>query len=142
MVFPITGQKSFLYYWRCQYFRRSFWETMNAAGVMQVPLVMIVWDDGYGISVPVEYQTIKSSISRALEGFIGEKEGEGIQIFTAKGWDYTELCSVFEKATTIARTYSTPVLVHVHELTQPQGHSSSGSQERYKNKERLSGKDP
>lgn len=72
--FPITGQKSFLYYWRCQYFRRSFWETMNAAGVMQVPLVMIVWDDGYGISVPVEYQTIKSSISRALEGFIGEKK--------------------------------------------------------------------
>lgn len=114
-----------------------FWETMNAAGVMQVPLVMIVWDDGYGISVPVEYQTIKSSISRALEGFIGEKEGEGIQIFTAKGWDYTELCSVFAKATMIARTYSTPVLVHVHELTQPQGHSSSGSQERYKNKERL-----
>ncbi len=114
-----------------------FWETMNAAAVMQVPLVMIVWDDGYGISVPIEYQTVKSSISRALEGFIGEKEGEGIQIFTVKGWDYTELCSVFEKATTISRTYSTPTLVHVQELTQPQGHSTSGSQERYKSKSRM-----
>ncbi|MEP7322815.1 MAG: thiamine pyrophosphate-dependent enzyme, partial [Saprospiraceae bacterium] len=115
----------------------AFWETMNAAAVMQVPLIMIVWDDGYGISVPIEYQTVKSSISRALEGFIGEKEGEGIQIFTAKGWDYTELCQVFEKATSICRKYSTPVLVHVQELTQPQGHSSSGSQERYKTKSRM-----
>jgi pyruvate/2-oxoglutarate/acetoin dehydrogenase E1 component/TPP-dependent pyruvate/acetoin dehydrogenase alpha subunit len=115
----------------------AFWETMNAAAVMQVPLVMIVWDDGYGISVPIEYQTVKSSISRALEGFIGEKEGEGIQIFTAKGWDYPELCKVFEKATTITRKYSTPVLVHVQEMTQPQGHSTSGSQERYKSKDRM-----
>ncbi len=114
-----------------------FWETMNAAAVMQVPLVMIVWDDGYGISVPVEYQTVKSSISRALEGFIGEQPGEGIQIFTAKGWDYTELCEVFEKASSITRTYSTPTLIHVQELTQPQGHSTSGSQERYKSKARL-----
>lgn len=115
----------------------AFWETMNAAAVMQVPLVMIVWDDGYGISVPIEYQTVKSSISRALEGFIGEKEGEGIQIFTAKGWDYPELCKVFEKATTITRKYSTPVLVHIQEMTQPQGHSTSGSQERYKSKDRM-----
>jgi len=115
----------------------AFWETMNAAAVMQVPLVMIVWDDGYGISVPVGLQTVKSSISKALEGFIGEKPGEGIQIFTVKGWDYPELCKVFEKATYITRQYSTPTLVHVQEMTQPQGHSTSGSHERYKTKTRL-----
>ncbi len=114
-----------------------FWETMNAAAVMQVPMVMIVWDDGYGISVPNEYQMVKSSVSRALEGFIGEKLGEGIQILAVKGWDYPELCKVFERATNIARTHYTPVLVHVQELTQPQGHSTSGSHERYKSKERL-----
>ncbi|HNT19844.1 MAG TPA: thiamine pyrophosphate-dependent enzyme [Saprospiraceae bacterium] len=114
-----------------------FWETMNAAAIMQVPLVMIVWDDGYGISVPVHLQTVKASISKALEGFLGESQGEGIQIFTVKGWDYPELCKVFEKATQISRLYSTPVLVHVQEMTQPQGHSTSGSHERYKSKDRL-----
>lgn len=114
-----------------------FWETMNAAAILQVPLVMVVWDDGYGISVPIEYQMVKSSVSKALEGFIGDKKGEGIQIFAVKGWDYAECCSTFEKATYIARNYHTPVLVHVQELTQPQGHSTSGSHERYKSKERL-----
>lgn len=115
----------------------AFWETMNAAAVMQVPLVMIIWDDGFGISVPVELQTVKGSISKALEGFIGEKPGEGIQIFTVNGWDYPELCKVFEKATHITRQYSTPTLIHVQNMTQPQGHSTSGSHERYKTKARL-----
>lgn len=114
-----------------------FWETMNAAAIIQVPLVMIVWDDGYGISVPVKHQMVKSSISKALEGFIGDNLNEGIQIFTVKGWDYPELCRIFEKATQIARTHFTPILIHVQELTQPQGHSTSGSHERYKSKERL-----
>lgn len=114
-----------------------FWETMNAAAVMQIPLVMIVWDDGYGISVPVKHQIVKSSVSKALEGFIGEKEHEGLQIFNVKGWDYPDLCRVFEQATSIARTHFTPILIHVEELTQPQGHSTSGSHERYKSKERL-----
>lgn len=114
-----------------------FWETMNAAAIMQIPLAMIVWDDGYGISVPIKHQMVKSSISKALEGFIGDSLNEGIQIFTVKGWDYPELCRVFEKAISVCRSHSTPVLIHVQELTQPQGHSTSGSHERYKSKERL-----
>ncbi|QHW00474.1 alpha-ketoacid dehydrogenase subunit alpha/beta [Spirosoma endbachense] len=116
-----------------------FWETMNAAGVLQVPLLMSVWDDGYGISVPVEYQTTKGSISKALAGFQRESQDEkGIEIFTVKGWDYVALLETYQQAARICREEHVPVLVHVQELTQPQGHSSSGSHERYKSKERLS----
>ena len=115
-----------------------FWETMNAAGVLQVPLLMSVWDDGYGISVPVEYQTIKGSISKALAGFQRDEVDKGIEIFTEKGWDYVGLLETYQQAAHICREEHTPVLVHVQELTQPQGHSTSGSHERYKTKERLS----
>jgi 2-oxoisovalerate dehydrogenase E1 component len=115
----------------------AFWETMNSAAVMHVPLVVAVWDDGYGISVPIELQTVKASISKALEGFLIDDDNEGIYIFTAKAWDYQELCSVFEAATNLSRKNHRPALVHVQEVTQPQGHSTSGSHERYKSKERL-----
>ncbi|GAB3170025.1 alpha-ketoacid dehydrogenase subunit alpha/beta [Telluribacter humicola] len=114
-----------------------FWETMNAAGVLQVPLLMSVWDDGYGISVPIEYQTTKGSISKALAGLQRTEDEAGIEIFTVKGWDYPALIETYQKAAALCRTEQVPVLVHVQELTQPQGHSSSGSHERYKNKERL-----
>ncbi|GAB3505776.1 alpha-ketoacid dehydrogenase subunit alpha/beta [Spirosoma knui] len=114
-----------------------FWETMNAAGVLQVPLLMSVWDDGYGISVPVEYQTTKGSISKALAGFQRDAEDRGIEIFTVKGWDYVALLETYQRAARICRKEHVPVLVHVQELTQPQGHSTSGSHERYKSKERL-----
>ncbi len=114
-----------------------FWETMNAAGVLQVPLLMSVWDDGYGISVPVEYQTIKGSISKALAGFQRDGEEKGIEIFAVKGWDYVALLETYQQAAQICRQEHVPVLVHVQELTQPQGHSTSGSHERYKSKERL-----
>lgn len=114
-----------------------FWETMNAAGVLQVPLLMAVWDDGYGISVPIEYQTTKSSISKALAGFQRDADDKGFEIFTAKGWDYVGLIETFQQAARICREEHVPVLVHVQELTQPQGHSSSGSHERYKSKDRL-----
>ncbi len=114
-----------------------FWETMNAAGVLQVPLLMSVWDDGYGISVPVEYQTTKASISKAMAGFQRDAEDKGIAIFTVNGWDYPALMDTYEQAVRICREEHVPVLVHVQELTQPQGHSSSGSHERYKSKERL-----
>lgn len=114
-----------------------FWETMNAACVMQVPLLMSVWDDGYGISVPARYQTTKENISEILKGFKTDKNGKGMEIFTAKGWDYVELCKVYKQAADICREHHTPVLVHVTEVTQPQGHSTSGSHERYKSKERL-----
>lgn len=115
----------------------AFWETMNAAAVMSVPLVVAVWDDGYGISVPVELQTVKASISKAMEGFLIDDTGEGIYIYTAKAWDYAELCSVFEAATKLARKNHKPALVHITDVTQPQGHSTSGSHERYKSKTRL-----
>jgi pyruvate/2-oxoglutarate/acetoin dehydrogenase E1 component/TPP-dependent pyruvate/acetoin dehydrogenase alpha subunit len=115
----------------------AFFETINAAAVMNVPLVVAIWDDGYGISVPVELQTVKASISKALEGFIINEENDGIYIFTAKAWDYQELCSVFEEATRLARKYHKTAIVHVQEVTQPQGHSSSGSHERYKSDARL-----
>src|SRR5690606_38971969 len=115
----------------------AFWEMMNAAGVLQIPLIVAVWDDGYGISVPVELQTTKSSISRSLEGLLKEKDSNGILIYTAKGWDYQELCLVFQKAAEKSRTEHVPVLIHVQEVTQPQGHSTSGSHERYKSEERL-----
>jgi 2-oxoisovalerate dehydrogenase E1 component len=114
-----------------------FWETMNAAGVLQVPLAMSVWDDGYGISVSKDFQTIKSSISEALKGFESNGRTPGFQIFTAKGWDYPELCRVYEEGIKICREQHIPVLFHITELTQPQGHSTSGSHERYKSKERL-----
>lgn len=114
-----------------------FWETINAAGVLQVPLVMSVWDDGYGISVPREYQTTKGSISEALAGMQRTDKQPGYEIFTAKGWDYADLCATYEKAVSIARKEHVPVLVHVQEVGQPQGHSTSGSHERYKSAERL-----
>ncbi|MEY5000171.1 MAG: hypothetical protein RLZZ211_207 [Bacteroidota bacterium] len=114
-----------------------FWETMNAAGVLQVPLVMSVWDDGYGISVPRELQTTKGSISDALAGFQRNAAQKGFEILVTKGWDYAHLCETYEKAVQIAREEHVPVLVHVKEVNQPQGHSTSGSHERYKSEERL-----
>ncbi len=116
-----------------------FWETMNAAAVMRVPLLVAVWDDGYGISVPVEMQTAKGSISKALEGFLHDDNGNenGIMIYTVRGWDYPELCAVFEKVSIKVREKHVPAIIHVQELTQPQGHSTSGSHERYKTTERL-----
>lgn len=114
-----------------------FWETVNAAGVMQVPLVLSVWDDGYGISVPREYQTTKNSISDALSGMQRDEESNGYDIFITKGWDYAHLCKTYEKAVAIAREKHIPVLIHVKEVNQPQGHSTSGSHERYKNEERM-----
>jgi pyruvate/2-oxoglutarate/acetoin dehydrogenase E1 component len=110
---------------------------MNAVGVLQVPLVMSVWDDGYGISVPREFQTTKGSISEALAGFQRTDEKKGFEILKTKGWDYVHLCETYEKAAKIAREEHVPVLVHVQEVNQPQGHSTSGSHERYKSKERL-----
>jgi pyruvate/2-oxoglutarate/acetoin dehydrogenase E1 component/TPP-dependent pyruvate/acetoin dehydrogenase alpha subunit len=114
-----------------------FWETINAAGVLQVPMVMSVWDDGYGISVPREFQTTKGSISEALSGMQRTKDSKGYEIFVTKGWDYAHLCETYEKAVALARKEHVPVLVHVKEVNQPQGHSTSGSHERYKNEERL-----
>lgn len=114
-----------------------FWETINAAGVLQVPMVMSVWDDGHGISVPKKYQTTKESISEVLKGFQRENGSNGYEIFKTKGWDYAHLCQTYEKAVAIAREEHVPVLIHVEEVTQPQGHSTSGSHERYKSKERL-----
>lgn len=115
-----------------------FWETINAAAVMKVPLLVAVWDDGYGISVPVEMQTVKGSISKALSGFETDNKGNGIEIYKVKGWDYANLCATFEAATEKVRKSHIPAIVHVEELTQPQGHSTSGSHERYKSKDRLS----
>jgi pyruvate/2-oxoglutarate/acetoin dehydrogenase E1 component/TPP-dependent pyruvate/acetoin dehydrogenase alpha subunit len=114
-----------------------FWETINAAGVMQVPLVISIWDDGYGISVPVEYQTTKGSISEALHGLQSEEAHTGIDIYVVKGWDYPELVRTYVEAIGKSRRTHKPALIHVTELTQPQGHSTSGSHERYKSKERL-----
>jgi pyruvate/2-oxoglutarate/acetoin dehydrogenase E1 component/TPP-dependent pyruvate/acetoin dehydrogenase alpha subunit len=115
----------------------AFWETINAAAVMKVPLITCVWDDGYGISVPKELQTTKASISEALGGFLINDEGNGMYIYKVKGWDYQELCRVFEESTKLVRDNHIPALIHVEEVTQPQGHSTSGSHERYKSKERL-----
>lgn len=114
-----------------------FWETVNAAGVLQVPVAFVVWDDGYGISVPRNLQTTKDSISKALSGFEKNGEATGIDIYTAKGWDYAELCEVFERGVARIRKNHTPALFHIQDLTQPQGHSTSGSHERYKSKARL-----
>ncbi len=124
-----------------------FFETINAAGVLQVPMVMSVWDDEYGISVHAKHQTTKENISEILKGFqrakanhddeLAHQNQNGFEIFRVKGWDYAELIAVYQKAAQIAREEHVPVLIHVQELTQPQGHSTSGSHERYKNAERL-----
>ena len=115
----------------------SFFEAVNAAGVLQIPMVLAVWDDDYGISVPNSFQMIKSDISRALEGFEKENGKTGLKIFRVYGWDYHACCEIFEKAAALTREKHIPTLIHVLELTQPQGHSTSGSHERYKSKERL-----
>jgi len=114
-----------------------FFEAINAAGVLQIPMLTAVWDDGYGISVPAEYQTTKGSISKILAGFQRQEGERGFEIFTVAGWDYEALCKTFEKAERVCREEHVPVIVHVTEMTQPQGHSTSGSHERYKSKERL-----
>ena len=114
-----------------------FWETINAAGVLQVTLAVIVYDDGYGISVPTELQTTKGSISEVLAGFEKKPGTNGIKIFTVNGWDYAALCETFEEGIAYTRTTHTTVVFHVKEVTQPQGHSTSGSHERYKSAERL-----
>ncbi|RYZ58445.1 MAG: transketolase [Chitinophagaceae bacterium] len=114
-----------------------FWETINAAGVLQVPMAVFVWDDGYGISVPKKYQTTKGSISEVLKGFQKEDGTNGFHIYKVKGWDYASLCETFEEGIRLARETHTPVLFHVEGLTQPQGHSTSGSHERYKTNDRL-----
>ena len=114
-----------------------FWETINAAGVLQVPMAVSVYDDGYGISVPKKYQTTKGSISEILKGFETEKDKPGIRIFKGKGWDYAGLIKLYEEGIAICREQHTPVVFHIEEVTQPQGHSTSGSHERYKSEERL-----
>ncbi len=114
-----------------------FFETINAAGVLQVPMVMSVWDDEYGISVHARYQTTKENISEILKGFQRDEENNGYEILRVKGWDYPALVETYQRAAEIAREQHVPVLIHVQELTQPQGHSTSGSHERYKNTERL-----
>ncbi len=114
-----------------------FWETVNAAGVLQVPLAIFIWDDGYGISVPKSYQTTKGSISEALKGFQKKEGTNGLEIYRVKAWDYAGLCEVFETGITKIRETHTPAIFHVEEVTQPQGHSTSGSHERYKAPERL-----
>ena len=114
-----------------------FFETVNAAGVLQVPMVISVWDDKYGISVPAKYQTTKESISEILSGFQRDDANPGYEILKVKGWDYTALIHTYENASDISREEHVPVLIHVTELTQPQGHSTSGSHERYKSEDRL-----
>ncbi len=114
-----------------------FWETINAAGVLQVPMVINVWDDEYGISVHARHQTTKENISEILKGFQRDEAGKGYEIIRVNGWDYPALIEAYQKASKIAREEHVPVLIHVRELTQPQGHSTSGSHERYKSKDRL-----
>jgi pyruvate/2-oxoglutarate/acetoin dehydrogenase E1 component/TPP-dependent pyruvate/acetoin dehydrogenase alpha subunit len=114
-----------------------FWETINAAGVLEVPMAMSVWDDGYGISVPKKYQTTKGSISVLLSGIEKKENTNGYKIYKVNGWDYPALISTYQKAIKYCRDNHVPVLIHVEEITQPQGHSTSGSHERYKSKERL-----
>jgi len=114
-----------------------FWEGVNAAGVLQIPMALSIWDDGYAISVPKKFQTTKESISEALAGLQREKGTNGIEIFKAKAWDYVGLCETYKKAINLCREEHVPVVIHIEEVTQPQGHSTSGSHERYKSKERL-----
>lgn len=114
-----------------------FYEAINAAGVLQVPMLMSVWDDNYGISVPQEFHTTRGSISNVLAGFSRNEKEDGFEIFKVKGWDYTSLIATYQRAEKICREEHVPILIHVEEVTQPQGHSTSGSHERYKSKERL-----
>lgn len=114
-----------------------FWEAVNAAGVMRIPLAISIWDDGYGISVPKEYQTTKGSISEVLEGFRVNEKGEGFEIYTVNAWDYPSLVEAYQKGIAKIRETHTPAIFHIRQVTQPQGHSTSGSHERYKSKERL-----
>ncbi|NOY37167.1 MAG: transketolase [Chlorobi bacterium] len=114
-----------------------FWETVNAAGVLQVPMALSIWDDGYGISVPKKYQTTKESISELLKGFERTKDKPGYVIYKGKAWDYPGLCKMYEEGVRICREEQVPVIFHVEEMTQPLGHSTSGSHERYKSPERL-----
>jgi len=114
-----------------------FFEAVNAAGVLKIPMIVSVWDDEYGISVPAEYQTTKKSISKALEGFKLDENGDGFIFRTAKAWDYAALCDMYLSGVSEVRKDHTPALFHITEVTQPQGHSTSGSHERYKSKERL-----
>ena len=114
-----------------------FWEAINAAGVMQIPLAVFIWDDGYGISVPSKLQTTKGSVSAALRGFQKKPDTNGVDIYTVKGWDYAGMCEVFEAGLQKVRETHVPAVFHVEDLTQPQGHSTSGSHERYKSAERL-----
>ncbi len=114
-----------------------FWESINAAGVMQVPMLISIWDDEYGISVHAKHQTTKQNLTAILSGFKTDKLGKGIELITVNGWDYPALMNAYKKASEVCRTTHTPVVVHVKELTQPQGHSTSGSHERYKSPERL-----
>ena len=118
-----------------------FWESVNAAGVLQIPMAVSIWDDGYGISVPIEYQTTKSSISEALKGFEQDENKAGYLIYRGKGWDYPGLCEMYEEGIAQCRKNHVPVIFHIQEMTQPQGHSTSGSHERYKSKERLAWED-
>lgn len=114
-----------------------FFEAINAAGVLQIPMAVSIWDDAYGISVPSEFQTTKQDISEILKGFQRDENGEGFEIFKVKGWDYPGLCETYEQAIQLCREKHIPVMIHVTEVTQPQGHSTSGSHERYKTSERL-----
>ena len=114
-----------------------FWEAINAMGVLKTPVVMSIWDDGYGISVSNEIQVTKNNVGELLQGFQRQGEGPGYEVLTARGWNYPELLATYEKAARWAREEHVPVIVHVTEVTQPQGHSTSGSHERYKSKERL-----
>jgi 2-oxoisovalerate dehydrogenase E1 component len=114
-----------------------FWETINAAGVLQVPIALSIWDDGYGISVPKKYQTTKEDISELLKGFVGDEKTPGIRLYSCKAWDYQGLWEMYEEGIDICRREHVPVVFHIQDLTQPQGHSTSGSHERYKTPERL-----
>ena len=119
-----------------------FWEAMNAAGVLQIPLVMSIWDDGYGISVPSEYHTTRNDLSKVLSGFQRSNKNEkGFELFQVNGWDYVDLIKTYRKAILYARNEHVPCIIHVKDVTQPQGHTTSGSHERYKSKERLKWED-
>ena len=114
-----------------------FFETINAAGVLQIPMLLSIWDDGWGISVPTKYQTTKGDIYEILKGFQRTQKKDGLQIYRVNGWDYTELCATYIEASKLCRNHHIPAIIHVKEMTQPQGHSTSGSHERYKTKQEL-----